>query len=998
MRGCYYKNMSGKKSVLILQHIIDCGVLSPSDADEVLPIFSPDAASTVAVTIVSSFSNNGTFPQIESQFTIDWVMQVVAYCLSLPTLYNEALMGAMTIFRHWLTTKDFFGSDENRNKYARQIFRYLSLIFEYRHDNTHPAARRELISTLMNDINNFQKSIGSEFDAETWEVLVRVLIGACDFLSRPDSIAALSDSSKNDLLVQCFTLLFECLCNSKLTNLKIWSVFFDFTKRWSRSDDFLNSWHRRVVLLWMSMINKLTSKKECDKNELTLVGFQLQRFIECIDFDYIACNQDLVKNIAKAVKDLTEFCCAKTAESPALFQPLFPAELFFGLFGKWCFDSFKFDYSTGQATLLKSIMTIAGEWDLPLKSPWTKVVLSTVNGVIKKGHKQLLVSILNNGHSMMLQFVSKEIVEMFINAISTFDYSMTLWLSFWESFGVLLLDICEANEVPMKVLNAFLDKNTVPWAEMNALSILLRQAPIEFAGRINTICMSGPKTSSSMRRSDELFTQIDVLVAICYLISTAPAFIKFESSTVIRPILTTLLKFVSDNRREDKLRNAFIVMVAQLTKWCDDVFTRPISVDMLDFLVSLSDDGLIETSEIATIARLICGRSLNRSFQPEKAGNINEFCLNMKETEKDERLFMKPLVSFMSGQSSLITLVGDEKRGQSFVFHVRDSRGFFMWEITDELAPNNWSIEDSPLQLNPPKIVERKSVTSNYKSPFEETEAVIKQLQDKTCFDEDYDKPSSHNELSYIKVHKLQKIDNKSDDEVPYRLRHKAVDFLIQSGIFTNIKKIEQDQNELIQRFDAIPSASIVTVPIFRATTNGFENQSDDLLERLLSLLGAPHQFAGSQEPLPAVQLGLLTVLYKRSDISECDGFVSIIFEESPLQFNVKHSSIPKCELLILIKAFDSKYYRLRAISKDASFWCSIISERIVAAERISEVVSETIFAYTASHRRELLFEMDKQRGDLLRSVKTSPVDVLDIAQEHTLECFSNVSVTSASQ
>ena len=31
-------------------------------------------------------------------------------------------------------------------------------------------------------------------------------------------------------------------------------------------------------------------------------------------------------------------------------------------------------------------------------------------------------------------------------------------------------------------------------------------------------------------------------------------------------------------------------------------------------------------------------------------------------------------------------------------------------------------------QFNPPKIAERKSVSSNYKSPYEETEAVIKQL------------------------------------------------------------------------------------------------------------------------------------------------------------------------------------------------------------------------------------------------------------------------------
>lgn len=37
-------------------------------------------------------------------------------------------------------------------------------------------------------------------------------------------------------------------------------------------------------------------------------------------------------------------------------------------------------------------------------------------------------------------------------------------------------------------------------------------------------------------------------------------------------------------------------------------------------------------------------------------------------------------------------------------------------------------------------------------------------------------------------------------------------------------------------------------------------------------------------------------------------------------------------------------------------------------------VVSETVFECAVSHRRELLFDMDKQRGDLFRSVKTSPI------------------------
>ena len=87
----------------------------------------------------------------------------------------------------------------------------------------------------------------------------------------------------------------------------------------------------------------------------------------------------------------------------------------------------------------------------------------------------------------------------------------------------------------------------------------------------------------------------------------------------MHPILATLLKYALDNRLESKSRNVFIVMVVQLTK---------LSGDMLDFLVSLSEDGIIEISEITTI---ICRQSFNRGFQSGKTGNINEFCFDTKE-------------------------------------------------------------------------------------------------------------------------------------------------------------------------------------------------------------------------------------------------------------------------------------------------------------------------------------------------------------------------------
>ena len=154
--------------------------------------------------------------------------------------------------------------------------------------------------------------------------------------------------------------------------------------------------------------------------------------------------------------------------------------------------------------------------------------------------------------------------------------------------------------------------------------------------------------------------------------------------------------------------------------------------------------------------------------------------------------------------------------------------------------------------------------------------------------------------------------------------------------------------------------------------------------------MGVPHQLEEFKEPVNAVQLGLLTLAYKFSDVSESNGFVSIIFEECPLNFNLNNPLVPKCEMLICIKPYDNKYYRVKLVCKDMKFWSSISEERIVAVERISETISESIFAYTASHRREMLFEKHIQREELLRSVQASEVSILELAQSHTLDCFSN--------
>ncbi|EAY15405.1 hypothetical protein TVAG_252180 [Trichomonas vaginalis G3] len=975
-----------KKSRLILQHILDCGVLEPSTTDEVLTIFSNDVASTVAVSIISNFSNNGANPKIETEFSIDWVMQVLAYALSLPTLYNETLNECLTIFRHWLTDETFFKDLKTRNSYARQIFRYLSQIFEYRNDNSHPAPRRELILILLNDFNRYQAELGSIFDDETWAVLVRILIGACDFLSQPESISVLAESStKNLLLSKCFALLYTTLINSKLTTQEIWEVFYKFTKSWSSSEDFLTSWHVCLIDVWKKLLNLLftpTLEYRTDVNieELTLVGFQLQRFIDCIEFSSVTSTQELFGNFSRTVQDLVDCCSSHPRSSPALFQPLFPASVFFKLFSKWCFNCFDTDFTAGQTLIIKSLMSIAGDWDLYTSKDWSEILLATLLELIQRGNNQILMSILNNGYLLFRRFVSSEIFDMMMNAIEQFDPNQNLWLSFWASFSVLLMDEAETLKISPTISTTLLNKSTVQWATLNVHNILLRQSLPDFVTAIKkyTLNISDKKLTW---RNEETTTSFDVISAICYMIASAPAYHNLKDS--ILEILTTFLQVVRTNISETRLRSAFLVLISQITKWYDAIFDPKISVDLLDFLAQLSDEQLIDPIQCQTISRLLCGRSLNRSFQSQMIKGISEYCTE-SAGDNQETLTLPPIATFKSGETALITVVGDTKRSDSFTIHVREPRGFFMWEIKDEFVDPNYSIDNTNYSdINSDKYLTSDKCQNSEISDDKDIVNLVDQMKENKCFDNNFLERNYYKDYNYVKSRKLTKEDRTD------KLRHKAVDFLISTGLYTNVSRIEEDVSDIISKFDAIPTASTLFIPVIDADNDGIKLSTTEtpLLQKFMQLIGTTHQFA-DRNSKPAVQFGLLTVVYDRNEAENAD-LCTIIFCESPLFLNTKHKSIPKSELLIVVRPVDERFYSCKTITKDTKFWCPILDERIVAAENLSETISTTIFMYAASHRKEILLEKDIARAELIKGVRSKPIDILSVAETLTLKCFA---------
>lgn len=971
--------MDTKESVLILQHILKCGILEPSISDEVLPIFPSDAASTVAVTLVSCFSQNGSLPAFPTSFSIDWAIQVIAYCLSLPILFNESLLQALTVFRHWVLADSFFPDVSTRNVYFRRIFRYLSLVFEYKNDHSHPVNRKKLICLLLNDIDEYQSKAGQYFEDETWNVLVRVLIGACDFMTLPETFHEYAESNKNPLLVQCFLITYKVLCNSKLTNAVIWDDFLVFCKKWSLIEEFLVAWHQKIAEIWSILLSNLYKEdnsinNEVDEKFLYLKGFQLYKFIRLIDFDNICQKSDLFKVFSKTVVDLVDISTNKSCKSPSLFQPLFPASQFFELFGDWCFKPFENDFCTGHTVLIKSLMTLVPDWDLPVGSPWTTALLSTFYSIIQKNNKQLSLSLLSNGHSLIIKYPYESIVKLFQHVIDNFDSSSNHWITFWTSFAPLLCDIGEMKLIDSNVLETFLEKTSDFRSKLNVLFVLLHHHPVSFAKYVSNLPIKTPNKSSV----DDGFLYVDFLTNLCLMIAVAPSFHKMQLD--MKPMLIRLLLCFKETRDSKGLMSAFLVMVSQLSKWRDEIYHSSIAVELLDLLSYLYDSELIDKKKILSVSRLLCGRSINRSI----------VSLNGESPELCE----KPIVSFMCGNSSIVSLVGDSKRQDSFLVHVRDPRGLFVWTLSDDLPKNHMFIPQELNDLPPIVKLDINPIKNDYNAPFEELESITTYLTEHEAIDSEYEHSSNHTEKSYIFIHKMQKIDMMKDEEVMkhpllhYQLRHKIVDFLFQSGIYSNIRKLQEPPETVCKKFDSIPTAHVFNVPVYHLSDQTLDLFGTPLFKRFYSLLGANYCLTESEIPLPSVQLGLLSLTYTPSEQPN-ESQVCIMFCESPLRLNLKHKSIPKKELIIFVTPLDTMYYLVRSISKNNMFWSVISQERLVSVKYLSEIIASTIFYHIAIKKSEFFYSKDEEREAYLRSVPTTPVSLLKLVESHTLESLS---------
>jgi hypothetical protein len=375
-----------------------------------------------------------------------------------------------------------------------------------------------------------------------------------------------------------------------------------------------------------------------------------------------------------------------------------------------------------------------------------------------------------------------------------------------------------------------------------------------------------------------------------------------------------------ENLTLPEFTSSFLVLVAAATKWTDDIF----SVQLLDYLTSLTTSG--QFMDIIFIARLLHGRACPRARRP------------MENTPG--------IATFLIGNDfpSLVTVVGECRRTDSFFLHVRDSRGRFVWEVADVVQERQYSVQPQVPNLPPPPVVESA---------------------DDMPIDPGYSEPVKYP----AHWHNLAPSSPASE-----HLRHKGIDFFIDSGLFLSASRID-DSGAILDGFDAIPDVSVVGIPVFHLTPDGESGTITPLFRRFFGLLGEKNANGNA-----VVHLGLITFEHARCPIGETESEIGVLFSESPLKLNLKHRSLPKCDLIFFVSPLDEKLYRIRCKCKNTSFWCNILEERIIERTSMLWTITMATFHYVALFRQELLFCQDEKRLQFLREIprrKMSPFDVI---------------------
>lgn len=905
---------------LNLNHLYETGIFDKNEEEEgILSVFSNDIASMIANTTITCFKPDGSLENLNSLPKINWMFQTISYCLTFPSIFEDSLYKSLKIYRFWLTKEDFFSDAQAKNDYARRIFKNMSCVFDYRRDNTFPDVRTNLILALIDDLDFYQSELGVWFEDNTFNTLIRVLVGCADFLTTDDAQKYFTEENQKKLLSRIYHVLFSAFCNSKLKN-EIWSLFEKYCKKWSSLLIFLSSWRTFILNIFEKILSSLFNNQP---DELSL--FHLQQFIHSLDLDIIFANKDLFNELGKTLNNLYNKCIEACNNTKSVYVPLFPAETFFGLFGAFIFKSFESgNLSVPQARILKTLFRIMEYFYIPQDSQWNSLLtavfhksITSFNPQIKESVLMHCVHLINNKNKFGLQFINEIFKE-----IEVFnDVSQITHQKFWLNYSMALTEICEFKTISEMAISLCFENSTNLFSKFNILSIEARYNFPLFK-----------KHYVQLYQSDYL-----AISTLNLMFSSFLPFISIESSDFL-DMLQKMLQTVSDNRSVKMAVFTFIIFIAQLGKYSDVIYDNTFAKSLIELLVTLNEEQPHEKLHSRYMAKLLSGRAI-----------------------QNKKKINGPTKTFLVSDVALFTF--NEKE-----LEVRDSRGRFLWELDPLFEKNNSNennFENEPSTEEKDNEKDKSIFESQYVSSFEDLSQITEKiLQDKRQKEIE---GTDHSKKIYLR--------NQFTEEGA--TRNKFINFIVESGLYQDLKELEDPSEKVLEEFDSIPPIKQFSIPLIHYSKSGknVNDEKSELFDRFYSLMNDGR----------TINLGLISLNFsKATEISEVVS-TSLIFNETPFEISNEELAIyaQKGKIVIIVQPFDENRFLIYANSGSANFWSNFLQKRLVSKQQLLMTICLTIFGFIAAVTPSALFATEEERNKFIKEIKAKPISVIDIVKEN---------------
>ncbi|KAJ6233543.1 hypothetical protein M0813_29850 [Anaeramoeba flamelloides] len=251
---------------MFLQHIEQVTSLKQNPESNVLATFPQDIKCDIVDSVLRILLDpNRLKPVCISKFSIQWVMECTGQAFSLPLANHKIIQNGITLYAKWLNEESLplmFHKDKNR--YCREIFGHLSLLFEPRFgiENTElETTHVNLCLKVINIISTLGDKFYSTYDNETVEFLLDILVGITD------SLLSGEGSRQEPLLTHNLTphvlkLLFDLWFKSNTTNIQMWNKLKKAFVNWRHRSATIIQWSATSHALVNSLINQLYGPHE----------------------------------------------------------------------------------------------------------------------------------------------------------------------------------------------------------------------------------------------------------------------------------------------------------------------------------------------------------------------------------------------------------------------------------------------------------------------------------------------------------------------------------------------------------------------------------------------------------------------------------------------------------------------------------------------------------------------------------------------------------------